>query len=545
MNDDAVDRRAVAERPDETVSLLRAGRGMAIGALVSRITGFGRLVVMAAALGLGTELLDSYNVANTIPSVTYQLVFGGLATSLIIPAVSRELARDRAAGFAYAQRLLSATAYVLAAVVALTVVLAPLLVELYSPGLTEEQKRLTVVLSRFFLPQILLYGIGATAAAVLNSLSGHSAPMWAPAVNNVIVMAIGLGYIGAGGSTELGELSGRHELFLGAGTTAGVIGQAGMILWVLRRQGFPLRLRRDLRGIGIGRTARLGGWVLLTVIANQAAFTMAIRSASHLGPGAVSTYQTAYAIFHVPYAVAAVSVIVAALPRMSRAAAVHDTEELSAHLAHSLRAILWVTAPAGVTLLVLGPALSAILFAHGNSAADAVALVGSTVRVFGLAVVPFAAYAALTAAFNAAQDTRTAAVINMLVAAAAVTGFVGSARYLTAEHALAGIAASYAVAYTLGCLTAAAVLCRRLPGIRLSFFRGGRPRTALAVLLVAAIEALVWHAVVRLTGPGFAGSVAACSCATISAGVVYLRITAEGRTRPVIDPRAGDLGRSR
>jgi putative peptidoglycan lipid II flippase len=451
-----------ADRWSGPVALLRAGRGMAIGALASRVTGFGRMVVMAAALGLGTQLLDSYTVANTIPTVAYQLVFGGVATSLIIPAVSRELQRDRAAGLDYAQRLLSVTVYGLAAVVIVAILAAPLLVEIYSPGLGGEQQRLAVVFARYFLPQILLFGIGATAAAVLNSLGGHSAPMWAPAANNVIVITVGLGYIAVGGGSELVDLSGRHVVLLGLGTTAGVAAQAGIICWVLRRQGFVFRLRRDIAGTGLGRIVRLGFWVVVTVVANQATYTIATRSASHLAPGAVSAFQTAYAIFHLPYAVVAVSVIVTVLPRLSRAAAGHDTHGLVTHLTQSLRAVCWVTAPAGAALVLLGPAISALLFSHGNSTADGVTLVGSTVRVFGLAVVPFAAYAVLMAVFNAMQDTRTAAAVDTVVAVVAVSGFMASLRFLPDGVGLVGIAAGYAAAYTVGCAVAGAVLYRRL-----------------------------------------------------------------------------------
>jgi putative peptidoglycan lipid II flippase len=452
-----------ADRHPAAAALLRAGRGMAIGALVSRVTGFGRMLVMAAALGLGTELLDSYTVANTIPTAAYQLLFGGVATSLIVPAMSRELQRDRAAGLLYAQRLLSVMVYGLAAVVVLAVVAAPLLVQVYSPGLSGEQQRLAVVLARYFLPQILLYGLGAAAGAVLNSLSGgHSAPMWAPAANNLIVIGVGLGYIAVGGSTDLDGLSILHEIYLGLGTTAGVAAQAGIICWVSRRQGFAFRLRRDVSGSGLRHTARLGGWALVTVAATQITYTMATRSASHLRPGGVSAFQTAYALFHLPYAVLVLSVIVTVLPRLSRAAAAHDTGALAAQLAQSLRAVLWVTVPAGLALCVVGPAVTVLLFSHGNSTTAAVAMVGSTVRVFGFAVAPFAAYAVLAAAFNAMQDTRTAAVIDLVVAMTAVTGFAVSLRVLPEELGLAGLAAGYALAYAVGCAAAGTVVYRRL-----------------------------------------------------------------------------------
>jgi putative peptidoglycan lipid II flippase len=63
-------------------SLARSGIAMATGTLASRGTGFLRTVVIAAAMGLTVG--DSYNVANTIPNILYDLLLGGLLTSVVV-----------------------------------------------------------------------------------------------------------------------------------------------------------------------------------------------------------------------------------------------------------------------------------------------------------------------------------------------------------------------------------------------------------------------------------------------------------------------------
>ena len=103
----------------------------------------------------------------------------------------------------YAQRLLSLIVYGLGAVTVVAMVSAPWLVDLYAPGFTAEQRDLAVVLSRFFLPQILFYGVSATAGAVLNIRGRFAAPMWAPLVNSVIVIAVGVVYLVIGGATDI------------------------------------------------------------------------------------------------------------------------------------------------------------------------------------------------------------------------------------------------------------------------------------------------------------------------------------------------------
>ncbi|GAA0376754.1 hypothetical protein Acor_31280 [Acrocarpospora corrugata] len=55
-----------------------------------------------------------------------------------------------------------------------------------------------------------------------------------------------------------------------------------------------------------------------------------------VGPGAVSVYSNAYTLFQLPYAVIAVTVITAVLPRMSRSAADRDLAQVTANLSQSL-----------------------------------------------------------------------------------------------------------------------------------------------------------------------------------------------------------------
>lgn len=111
----------MAEQP----RLIRIGRAMAVATLVSRLTGFARTLVLVAALGLGTRLLDAYTVANVTPNTIYELVFGGALGSVIVPLLVRTAADDSVDGDLFAQRLLSLVVYGLAVVVMITIVVTP------------------------------------------------------------------------------------------------------------------------------------------------------------------------------------------------------------------------------------------------------------------------------------------------------------------------------------------------------------------------------------------------------------------------------------
>src|SRR3954451_3371089 len=122
-----------AAQGQPTEGLGRSTRTMAIGTIVSRGTGFVRNAAIAAVLGVeGVGAM--FNVANTTPNIVYELLLGGILTSVLVPVLVRAAKEDADGGEAYAQRLLSLVVIVLFVASAVLVALAPQLVSLYMQG---------------------------------------------------------------------------------------------------------------------------------------------------------------------------------------------------------------------------------------------------------------------------------------------------------------------------------------------------------------------------------------------------------------------------
>lgn len=458
---------------------------MAFATLASRAAGFVRVLVLTAALGLGTRLLDAYNVANTLPNAVYELLIGGAMASVIVPLLTRASLTDPDQGVLYTQRLLSLMVYGLSAVTLLALLLAPWLVGLVAPGFTPEQHEMAVVFSRYFLPQILFYGVSATAGAVLNIRGRFAVAAWAPLANSLVVIAVGL----------LSVVS-RSSTLLAIGTSVGVLAQMALVVRALSLSGFPVRLHLDPRGIAVRRIGALVGWVLLSVLGAQAFLLAATRVASLSGPGGVTAYQNALAVFQVPFAVIALSVMTTMLPRLSRSAARRDHDRIVRDLSLAVRVAVVVMAPIAVAMVLLGRPIATVLFDHGNSAPSTVRLLGTVLAAFGLALVPFSAYSILQRGFYAMQDTRTPALITAGVAATGIGGCVVSGFVLPAASIVVGVPVAYALAYTLG-LAATVIVLRR----RLGHIDGRRlMRTHVRVSLAASAGALCAFGMILLVG---------------------------------------------
>ena len=141
---------------------------MAVASLVSRITGFLRQLALVAVLGLGV-VNDSYTVANTLPNIVYELLLGGVLTSVMVPLLIRAQTEDADGGEAYTRRLLTMAGAALAVATLVAMATAALLTRLYLGGSGSAHAQLATAFAWLLLPQIFFYGVGAMLGALLNT----------------------------------------------------------------------------------------------------------------------------------------------------------------------------------------------------------------------------------------------------------------------------------------------------------------------------------------------------------------------------------------
>jgi putative peptidoglycan lipid II flippase len=502
---------------------------MAVGTLASRGTGFLRTVVIAVALG--ETLGDPYNIANTIPNILYDLLLGGVLSSVIVPLLVAAAARDEDGGEAYAQRFVTIVVATLTVASVVGVLLAPQLVHLYSHSLPGPDDRLAITFARYFLPQVLFYGLGAVFGAILNTRGSFAPPMWVPVLNNLVVIASGLLFLVLTHHTQrAGDLSTGETLVLAVGTTAGVVVQTIALLPALRRVGFRLRLRFDWRGAGLRSAGGFAGWMIGYVLTNQLGYVVIVNLASasarvrgQAGFG-FSPYSYAFILFSLPYAVISVSVITALFPQMSRSAVAGDRRSVADTMAHGLNLSAVLLVPATAVLVALGPLLATIVFAHGRIPVSGARLIGWTLAGFGIGLVPFSAFQIQLRAFLALRDSRTPFVVNVLVTALNVAADVALYEVLPARAKVAGLAVGFSFSYAVGTLMFARMLRRRLG-------RTDRRVTQTHVRLAAAtlVAVVPTYAIARLLTAGLGVGVEAALVAVVvgtSAGAgVFLGLT--------------------
>src|SRR5207245_6329463 len=83
---------ALTAPPDDRDRLVRSSAAVAMGTLLSRVTGLLRVAVLAYAVGRAS-LADTYNLANSTPNIVYELLLGGVLSATLVPLFVEHLQR--------------------------------------------------------------------------------------------------------------------------------------------------------------------------------------------------------------------------------------------------------------------------------------------------------------------------------------------------------------------------------------------------------------------------------------------------------------------
>jgi putative peptidoglycan lipid II flippase len=503
------------------VGLGRASGIMALGTLASRVTGFLRTVAITAAIG--TALVgDAYNVANTTPNILYDLLLGGVLTSVVVPVLARAAREDDDGGTAFASSLLTLVVLGLTVITVLGLLVAPLIVKIYISR--PDQAELATTFLRYFLPQVIFYGVGATIGAILNLRNRFAAPMATPVLNNLIVIATCVVFMMTADidPDRVDSITGGEVALLGAGTTLGIVVMTVALLPSLRASGFRYRPRLDLRHPGLRSASRLAAWVLVFVVTSQVSYFVVTRLAT--GGVAYTTWFNAYQLFQLPHAIIAVSVITALLPRMSRHAAEERLDLVRGDLSTGLRLAAVVIVPAALGLLVLATPISVAIFAHGATSVSDAGRIGAALAAFAFALVPFSTFQIQLRAFYALADSRTPALVNFAVAGTNIVAALLLSAVLPDRHRAVALALAFAAAYLVGAAVCTRLLVHRLGGIDRDRLLHTLGRTALAGAAAAVVALLLSRGVLAVLGTGSAGSLGAVVLAGIVGALAYLLV---------------------
>ena len=458
--------------------LFRASGIMAIGTILSRITGFVRALLAVAVLGTAL-LADTFNVANTMPNILYNLLVGGALTAIFVPQLVRSF-EDQDGGHGFASRLVTTISLILLVLVAVGVIFAPALVRLYAPEFStpgfEAEQEIAVAFTRYCLPQIFFLGLFTMLGQVANARGSFAPLMWAPIANNLVVIVVFAAVLITERSLALGTITDLQVQILGWGTTLGVVVQALILIPVVKRSGIHIRPMFGLGGLG--KSFGLAGWTLIYVLISQLGYLVtvnvatsaAVRSAQAgitTGVG-FTPFTSAYYIMLLPYSIVTISIVTALLPHLSRLAIAKDVEEVRKQLIRAIRMVAVVTVPSAVALLLFGPLMTQALYL-GISLEDA-RYIGFVLSALSIGLVAFSINLILIRGFNAFEDTKTQVLSILIINIISVALSYVFLETLDSYWVTVGLGLAFSVSYIVGLFITISLLRKHIGRLQIGDF---------------------------------------------------------------------------
>lgn len=427
--------------------------------IISRITGFARTWAMAFALG-ATFLSSSYQVANNLPNMLYELVMGGMLTTAFLPvymSIKRKMGRSY--GRKYASNLLTLVV-LLMGVLSLLCILFPAQV-IYTQTFFSDQDEMStsVFFFQFFAIQLVFYGASSIISGLLNANRDYIWGAIAPVFNNLVVIATFIAYAFVAPENPTLAL-----YIIAIGNPAGVALQLFIQLPGLHRNGILLKPRIDFHDPGLGETIRLGvpallntviGFVVVSV-GNAAAYTFADN-----GPSVIA-YSRLWFTF--PYSFLAIPVATAMFTELSAMQADDDRPGVVRGIISGSSQIFFLMIPFAMYLIAFAQPLVG-LYRIGAFTGDAVGQIASYLAVMAVALPFYGVNTYIQMAFSSIRKMTVCSVI-VFVASILQIGVILGSVYLRDSFGLSMemIAVGTIVSYVVGDVVSFAYLCRYYRG---------------------------------------------------------------------------------
>ena len=432
---------------------------MSVSTALSRVTGFARTWAIAYALGV-TAFAASYNVANNIPNMIYELVAGGVISSLFIPVFMEqwESSSERDA-WSFASSVFNIATLALAIVAVAGTLWAAPFVRTQTFTVSVEDASLAVFFFRFFAVQVVIYGAGSVMSGILNSQRKYLWVALGPVFNNIVVIVTLLGFYVPFRQTDP-DLA---KTGLAIGTTLGVLAMYAVqlpSLLALRPRWSP---RIDWRHPGLRAMGAMAIPTIIYVLTNLVAVSFRNAYALKVTASGPATLLYAWMWYQLPYGVLAVALATAIFTELSAQAGRKDYARFKRTFGRGMRANAILILPMAALLIALAPSLVR-MYRAGEFTASDIPVVSEVLVYWAMALFFYATTMYLLKTFYSLKDTKTPMMVNLVL----TFGQVGLYALLTTGFGswpglgLKGIPIADAIFYALVALTLSLILRRKI-----------------------------------------------------------------------------------
>ncbi|MDJ0567801.1 MAG: murein biosynthesis integral membrane protein MurJ [Pleurocapsa sp. MO_192.B19] len=379
---------------------------VAIATLVSKLFGFVREIVVAAAFGIGS-VKNAYAYAYTIPGFLFVLI-GGINGPFHSALVSVLAKKDKSEAPAIVETVSTLVSILLLLIAIIIVIFAGNLIGLLGPELTPEVKRIATLQLQIMAPLALLAGLIGIGFGTLNAADSYLLPSISPLFSSLVI-TVGVGSV----LWQIGEKLNTPQYFqIGAIVLAGATLGGGILQWLAQlivqwRSGMgTLKLRFNLNTPGVMDVfkimipATLASGMLYVNLNVDQFFVSGIA-------GAAAALQNATFVFITPLGIISNVILVPFYPIFSSLAAPENWQELKVRIRQGLFLGALTMLPFTAIFMSLALPIIKLAFERGQFSAEDAEFVASLLVVYGFGMFFYMGRDVLIRVFYALGDGNT------------------------------------------------------------------------------------------------------------------------------------------
>ncbi len=423
--------------------------------LVSRVLGFARDLLMAAAIGAG-PVADAFYAALRFPNLFRRLFAEGAFSQAFVPVYSKTLAEQgEQAADRLASEALSVLVLATSLVTALAIAFMPWINRLLFAGYVDDPEifGLATVLTQITMPYLIGVSAATLFSGALNARGRFFAAAAAPSLLNLSLLVALIFF-------RDNAVQAAYAAAI-AVSVSGVL-QAIWVAWGARRSGArtrpsaPKLTPNVLRLLALAAPAAIAGGALQINV-------MISQILASFEDGAISLLNYADRLYQMPLGLIGVAVGVAMLPRLSRLVAAEDHAGARNALDEAVNLSMAFTLPAAAAMMAFPAYLLEGLFARGAFTAEDARNCAMALFHYGWGVPAFVLAKIYAPGFFAREDTKAPmrfAIISMAINTALGAALFFSLRALGAPG-FPGLAIATSVAAWANVLMMIAALGKR------------------------------------------------------------------------------------
>jgi putative peptidoglycan lipid II flippase len=492
--------------------------------LLSRLTGFARVLVIGAVLG-PTFFGNLVQTLLGVPYAICELLAGSLIAAILTPHLARALeCGDAARASRIASGFLGLVLPLFVGIAIVGMVLSPWIVPLATAAVANEsiradQANLGWPLLVALLPQVALYPVIGVAIAVQHAHRRFAVPTGAQVVENfVFIVLFAASGMSFGVGREIGEVTVGQSVFIGVGSTIAVVCHAVFQMWAASRLKTRIRPSLTKTDPEVRQIAKM--IVPSTALAAiNSGLPIALLIVAGGFPGAAIALQIGLYLYNLPVALFARPIAAAQLPTISAHAGGAPTFRLV--FEHATRLALFMAIPVSILYVALPTEIAGLVALGAMAHPEAIALIAAAVAGFGFGIVGESALVVAISAAYAIGDTRsplTTAICRLCLTSA------GIAYCSVADHNAAATIWLLAISYSVPAWVGAIYLRHVVAGQANVTSDSGKwwlLSNALIAATAVVPSILICRWFVGPENPVFANLVAFAAAAILS-GLVYL-----------------------